>query len=250
MLIFILIVILIVLFHKNSITISDLTAEIGTDFDNGYPATVTWISNSMTPFAIHLHGASIECINSPTIVQDSGTCWFNFNAPVKSMGLWSATGKVYNRSGNDITFTVSSSGKSASVTQEVSCILGSCEILCLRGNILAKNIVLEDSFKQLDGSYKQVKSIKRNIYNGMVYKSIFGTTVTEWHPIRFPGEKFIVAKEHPLLAHITVENVEVFHFQLENDKDDILFANDTLIAESWNSLPHGEEVIRDTNYQF
>lgn len=240
----IIIIVILTLNQKKSIFITNLTVEIGTNFDGGWPATLTWSSNSTGPFNIVLNGGNINCINSLNIVTDQGTCWYHFNVPTKTNGIWTSLGKVYNRSGNDITFTVSTVGISASIVHEVSCILGSCTVLCQRGKVLANEVTLNDYFLQLNGSYKKVKSIKKSIYSGILYKSL-NALVTEWHPVRFPNEKdYVIAKEHKLLSKVIVQDAEVYHFELESFYDDILFGDDTLIAESWNNFPHGYKVNR------
>jgi hypothetical protein len=132
----------------------------------------------------------------------------------------------------------------ATIAHNISCIDENVLILTQRGPIKAKYITLEDSLLQLDGTYSKILEIRFNFFEGYMYRTPNNTKFTYWHPIKFPGEeKYTVAGKHDMLQTILTSGY-VYHFRLEKMTDDILFDNDNVVAESLNSLRHGEEVPR------
>ena len=142
----------------------------------------------------------------------------------------------------DVVMTVE--GKGSFTVTGVQCIFEDVVLKTMPPK-LARDVTMEDTFLQLDNSLKKIKSIKKTLIEQSVLYEYQGAVVTEWHPVRLPDEKkYIVAKHHPLMTKVFVKNGFVYHFELENFTDDILFENSPLIAESWNDLPHGVEVNR------
>ena len=233
---------ILVLVRMTKKTITNIQFTQTGNYNNGWGAIMTWKSNSKGPFTITSKSTSQKC--STGSITFSG-CWLNFESAVNTSGEnWRASGKVYNTTGEDITFTVSAPGCKGSITTIVSCIYSESNIKTLRGPVLAKDVVVGDSLLQLDGSFKIVKSVKRDLNSDFMYKSN-DAIFTKWHPVRYPNEsKYVVAYQHPSLLKVDLGAVEVFHFELENFTDDILFEFDDIIAESWNYLDHGVEVSR------
>lgn len=224
------------------IPITDLQVSVSSSYDDGFPVTLTW--NGSGPYTITAHGDAIPCTTG-NFIQDEGTCWINFNTPTEINGSWTASGKSYNRTGNDVTFDVQGPINTESVTANVNCILETCLIKTVSGAKQARHVKSGDYLVQLDGLPKRVMSIKSSFNHRPMYKSK-EAFVTEWHPVRYINEtQYVVAREHPLLTRVDLGTVVVYHFELEKITDDILFANDSLIAESWNNLPHGVPVLRN-----
>ena len=107
----------------------------------------------------------------------------------------------------------------------------------------ARDIVLGDKFVQLDGSFRRVKNIFKSYANETMYQ-YEGAIVTQWHPVRLPHEKhYRVAKYHEHLTPVHKKGF-VYNFELESFKDDILFVDSSLIAESLNDLPNNVPLDR------
>jgi hypothetical protein len=222
--------------------ISNLEVDVSAVYDSGYASILTWKGGN-APFTITAHGGALQCSNQG-LVQEPDTCWASFNAPTRSGNTWTATGKSYNRSGNDITYEVQGPINTESVTANVMCILGTCLLQTADGGKEARRVNVGDFLLQQNGVPKRVTSVKTSMNFRPMYKSS-EAYVTEWHPVKYSDEpNYVVAKEHPLLTKVDLGPVAVYHFELENLTDDILFVNDSLIAESWNSLPHGVAVLR------
>jgi hypothetical protein len=106
-------------------------------------------------------------------------------------------------------------------------------IKTLLGPKKAKEVVEGDLLAQLNGTFRNVRSVKTGYNSEALYRSEMAV-VTKLHPVRFPDEsQFEVANLHFLLEEVYFPPSVVYHFELENESDDILFEDDILIAKSW-----------------
>jgi hypothetical protein len=241
-LIAIVLLVLIVSDSSTSYTIDNVQFESAGSYNDGYPATLTWTSESRGPFTITATAGNTQCTTG-TFTQSG--CWQSFDSPTNSGNNWTASGKTYNSLGGDVEFVISAPDASnGNVVAAVSCIHEECLIKTLLGPKKAKDVMEGDLLAQLDGTFRNVRSVKTSYNSEALYRSE-NAVVTKWHPVRFPDEtKYVVAHLHPLLEEVFLPPSVVYHFELENQTDDILFEDDILIAESWNNLEHGVEVQR------
>lgn len=165
------------------------------------------------------------------------------------------TANVTIRSTGPVILTATVPDRSTSITvTDVSCIPGHVEIMTKRGPVRAEFVTMDDELMQLNFQFSKIKSIKTSFFaNGTGTKSLFEcpngkVSFTEWHPVKLLGENvYTVAKLHPYLTERRIPKNEqsfyVYNFELESVINVILFIHDiSLVAESWNDLPHGESV--------